>query len=160
MFCTNCGAKISDNAAFCESCGTAVATAGQEPVQPVEQPAEQPVIDTVEVQQPESAPVVTVEDPGKQMGLISMILGIVGLALGSICSCLFACLGGFLPLAAAIVGVVLGVKAKAKSAEAGFANKQAQVGVILSIVAIALIVIFVIANAIIGGVVAFTGEFY
>lgn len=160
MFCIHCGAQISDNAAFCENCGAAVSATSEESVQSVEQPVCAQPNNTADTQQPVSASVVTVEDPGKQMGLISMILGIIGLALGSICSCLFACLGGFLPLAAAIVGVVLGVKAKAKSAEAGFANKQAQVGVILSIVAIALIVIFVIANAIIGGVVAFTGEFY
>ena len=97
------------------------------------------------------APNATV-DPGKNGGLISMILGIVGLALGSICSCLLACLGGILPLACAITGLVLGIQAKKKSAEAGFKNTQAQIGMILSIVAIVVIFLFIIVNAILGGI--------
>ena len=95
-----------------------------------------------------------VEDPGQKLGTISLILGIVGLAVGSICSCLFACLGGILPLAAAIVGIVLGKQAQDKSAAAGFENKRAKIGMILSIVATAIIVVFIIINAIAGGVMA------
>ena len=46
-----------------------------------------------------------------------------------------------------------------KSQAAGFENKQAKTGMILSIVAIVVIVVFIIANAILGGVLAASGAF-
>ena len=100
-------------------------------------------------------PVVPQMDPGKQQGTASMILGIVALVLGTLCSCLFACLGGAVPFICAIVGIVLSVQATNKSRDAGFGkNGRAQAGMIMSIVAMVVIVIFVIVNAVLGGMMA------
>jgi hypothetical protein len=103
----------------------------------------------------EEAPAVEVPtvDPGAQKGNIAMILGIVALALGALCSCLAACLGGALPFILAIVGIVMGTMAMKASKEAGFDNKKAKIGLILSIAAIVVIVIFIILNAILGGII-------
>ena len=98
-------------------------------------------------------------DPGKQQGTTALVLGIVALSLGTICSCLFACLGGLIPLVCAIIGLVLGKSAMSKSQAAGFENKQAKTGMILSIIAIVIIVVFIIANAILGGALAASGAF-
>lgn len=180
MFCRNCGNEITEGK-FCAACGTPVEEPTPEtPAQPVaEEPVAAPEPEVVAAEpvaaepvvaepvaaepvaaQPEfipAAPTATV-DPGKSGGTISLILGIVGLALGSICSCLLACLGGIIPLGCAITGLILGIQAKKKSEAAGFKNGQAQVGMILSIVAIVVIVLFIIVNAILGGII-FASEF-
>ena len=63
----------------------------------------------------------------------------------------------FIPLVCAIIGVIMGKSAMNKSQAAGFENKNAKIGMILSIVAIVVIVIFIIGNAILGGVLAASG---
>lgn len=178
MYCKNCGNVIPDGVAFCTSCGAAATPAApvtdvppvvqQDPPAAPYAPPAQPYAPPAGGYVPPVPPVnpipdpgyagaaipAQVEDPGKKLGTISLILGIVGLAVGSICSCLFACLGGILPLAAAIVGIVLGKQAQDKSKAAGFENKNGKIGMILSIVAVAIIVVFIIVNAIAGGVMA------
>lgn len=81
-------------------------------------------------------------DPGKGLGVASLVLGICGLVFGILCPCLAACLGAILPLALSITGLILGILGKNKSAAAGFSNGPAKVGFILSIVALAITLIF------------------
>ena len=148
MICNHCNQSNPDGAAFCENCGAPLTAAPVYNVDP------QPVVPTPTYTAPAADANV---DPGKQQGTIALILGIVGLALGTICSCVFSCLGGFIPLVCAIIGVIMGKSAMNKAQAAGFENKNAKIGMILSIVAIVVIVIFIIGNAILGGVLAASG---
>lgn len=134
MLCKNCGNLLADDAVFCNACGASTAP------DPVPSAPQQPVYTP------------TVEDPGKTYGTAAFVLGIVSLCVGTVCSCLMAFLGGILPLIAAIVGVVMGKMGMNKSAAAGFENKKAKNGMIMSIVAIAVIVVFIILNAILGAI--------
>lgn len=148
MICNHCNQYNPDGAAFCENCGAPLTAA---PTVNTDIPQVTP---TPDYSAPAANPNV---DPGKSQGTIALILGIVSLVLGTICSCLLACLGGILPLIAAIIGVILGKSAMNKSQAAGFENKQAKTGMILSIIAIVVIVVFIIGNAILGGVLAASG---
>lgn len=148
MFCKNCGQESTDSSRFCRYCGAELVPESA----PVEETtAQQTEANTANYSAPiyNTAPVPTV-DPGSGLGITAMILGIVGLSLGAICSCLFALLGGIIPLACAIVAVSLGVVGKKKSAAVGIENKRAKVGITLGIIAIAVIIVFIILNGILG----------
>lgn len=134
MFCKNCGRESTDNSRFCPYCG-----------------AELTPETNYNTYAYNAAPT-PIADPGAGLGTAAMILGIVGLSLGAICSCLFAFLGGFIPLACAIVAVVLGVVGKKKSAAVGIENKKAKVGITLGVIAIVVIVVFILLNAILGAI--------
>ena len=150
MFCQTCGTPIEEGAKACTVCGTFV-----ENTTPVVTTNPEPVY-SAPINTTPSTPTV---DPGQSDGKTSVILGIVALAMGTICSCLAACLGGFVPLVCAVVSIVMGTQAMNKSKAAGFENKQAKLGVTLSIVAIAVIFIFIIVNAVIGGILGATGAY-
>ena len=128
MLCNNCGNLLADDAAFCNACGASTNPA-PEPQQPTYAP-------------PQPTYVPTLEDPGKGMGTAALVLGICGLSLGVLCTCFLWYVGGFLPLIAAVVGIILGKMGMNKSAAAGFENKRAKTGMILSIVAVIVIVVF------------------
>ncbi len=150
MFCKNCGNEITEGK-FCNVCGTPVDDSTPiAPAQSFEQAA--PVV----IPSPEFTPAdpAGTVDPGKSGGTASLVLGIIGLALGTICSCLFACLGGIIPLGCAIAGIIVGTQATKKSQAAGFKNNNARVGTILSIVALVIISVFIVLNGILGGVLA------
>lgn len=159
MFCKNCGLENPDGASFCRVCGSALAVApvieaSAEPVveTPVEPTVETPVQPaSAPAAEGETAPKVTAVDPGKGMGVAALVLGIIGLVTGTVCACGCACLGGIIPAIVCIVGLVLGIMAMNKSKAAGFKNTKALVGVILSGVGLASIVLFVLLNGIIGG---------
>lgn len=138
MKCPICQAEITAEDKVCPACGAPV--------------NEAPVEETVAAQaEPEvnAAPAVF-EDPGKKLGLIAMILGIAGVALGVILAGACACLGGILPAIASVAAVVLGILAMKKSKDAGFSNKQALIGIILGGAALVLIPALVALNGIIG----------
>lgn len=154
MFCRNCGQESTDNNRFCPFCGAELAPESPLPKEPTAQKAETPIqpgANPVNYSAPiyNAAPAAPA-DPGAGLGTTAFILGIVGLSVGAVCSCLFAILGGILPLACAIVAVVLGINAKKKSAAVGIENKKAKIGLILGVIAIAVIVVFIALNAILG----------
>ena len=120
MKCTNCGAESIADEKFCYVCGA-------------ELPQEAVVAEGV----------VETKDPGKVFGLISMILGIVGLALSVIC-CTY---GAYLASPMGIAAIVLGVIGNTKSRSAGFENKQGKLGLILGVVAIVVGVVMSICGA-------------
>lgn len=99
MFCSKCGFELNDDAVFCSKCGTQFQN-------------------TASYQPTEQAPTV---DPGKDMGLISLILSAASFVVPT---------GIILPLA----GAILGFLARKKSQEAGFKNDFALIGMILGIV--------------------------
>ena len=140
MYCNNCG-NANAEGKFCDVCGAEIIA---EPVAVEAEPVVTPenVVDAA-----------VAVDPGKTLGTVSMILGIAALVLGSICSCLFSCLGGSLPLIAAVVGVILGIMAMNKSKAAGFKNKSALIGVILCAATIVIVLVFIGINAIVGGII-------
>lgn len=145
--------------------------------EPIAEPVEDPVAEPAQEQgapaweeSPERSSIPVVEgvinpaaasaaDPGKGEGIVSLILGIIAIIFGSACSCFLACLGGMIPLGCAVVGIVLGRQAVKKSRNAGFTNTPAQVGTILCGVAIGVIVVFIIINAVVGGVIAYNSYF-
>ena len=142
MVCKNCGANNVDGSVFCANCGASLQV--EEAQAQTYTPA--PDFGTA----PEINPTVEVVDPGKKMGLISLILGIVSVVLGGICSCSCGCIGGFLPFAAGVAGIILAVLAIKKSKTVGMDNKQAKIGFILSVVGVLTFFIALIFNIILG----------
>ena len=134
MKCNICGAELAENATCCDICGAAV------------------VADTLG----SSFGELPAKNPGKVLGILSLIFGIIAIVLGTICSCSCACLGSILPAIFAIVGVILGIIGMSKSKAAGFSNPLALVGLILSGVAIVIMLLFIIINGVIGGAGALT----
>ena len=146
MFCKNCGAQLSEGAAFCPNCGTAVVKEVAEPVyqQPAEpqqpvyrQPAEpqQPVYQQPVYQQPVYQPVVNGaprSNPGKGMGIAALIMGIV--------SCCFFWIPYFniICLMMSIAGLILSIIGLKKSKSAGASVGVFVAGLVLSIVGLVL----------------------
>ena len=146
MFCKNCGAQLSEGAAFCPNCGTAVVKEVAEPVyqQPAEpqqpvyrQPAEpqQPVYQQPVYQQPGYQPVVNGaprSNPGKVMGIGALIMGIV--------SCCFFWIPYFniICLMMSIAGMILSIIGLKKSKSAGASVGVSVAGLVLSIVGLVL----------------------
>ena len=149
MFCEKCGNPLTEEG-VCPACA-----ANAEPVTPVEEPivVEAPIVEEAVVEAPQT-------NPGKTMGIISMILGIFSLLSGTVCSCLLACLGGIPAMITSIVGIVLAIIGMKKSKAAGCKNTMALVGLILSIVTIVIILVFILINAIIGGIGAMSNSYY
>lgn len=150
MFCKNCGAQLSEGAAFCPNCGTAVVKEVAEPVyqQPAEpqqpvyrQPAEpqQPVYQQPVYQQPVYQPVVNGaprSNPGKGMGIAALIMGIV--------SCCFFWIPYFniICLMMSIAGMILSIVGLKKSKSAGASAGVSVAGLVLSIIGLVLSSIF------------------
>ena len=146
MFCKNCGAQLSEGAAFCPNCGTAVVKEVAEPVyqQPAEpqqpvysQPAEpqQPVYQQPVYQQPVYQPVVNGaprSNPGKGMGIAALIMGIV--------SCCFFWIPYFniICLMMSIAGMILSIIGLKKSKSAGASAGISVAGLVLSIIGLVL----------------------
>lgn len=144
MKCNNCGNE-NVTGAFCEVCGTEMVA------EPIAEATNEPVIvNEANVVEADAA-----VDPGKTLGTVSMILGIVGIVLGITCPCAFACLGSIAPFIISVAGVILGILAMSKSKAAGLKNKTALIGVILCAVAIVLTVICNICGSFLG--IAVTG---
>ncbi len=138
MICKVCNAENKPNAAFCENCG---ATLEQETVVTKSCNSDVPAT-----------------DPGKTLSLVSLILGIAAIVFGTICSCVFSCLGGLIPMVLGVVAIILGILGMNKSKAAGFNNKQGMVGMILGIATIVIVVIFIIVNAVAGGIMGAVGS--
>ncbi len=121
--------------------------------QPYQQPYQQTNYQPVNNYQPTNMPPqATQADPGKGLGIASMVLGIVGFVL---CCCPFLSFIGFLAPICMIVGLILGFIAKSKSKSVGAKNSPALAGIILSIVPLALtiisaVIILVFGSAILG----------
>lgn len=151
MVCKSCGAAIADDALFCTSCGAAVAEETAVETVPAGDASVEATVETTNYTVEDAAEPV---DPGKTFGLISMICGIVALVLGALGSCVCACFGGSLPFIAGVAGIVFGILGMNKSKAAGIENKQAKLGLILSIAGLAVIIIGIVVNAILGGVIS------
>lgn len=155
MFCKNCGAQLSEGAAFCPNCGTAVVKEVAEPVyqQPAEpqqpvysQPAEpqQPVYQQLVYQQPVYQPVVNGaprSNPGKGMGIAALIMGIV--------SCCFFWIPYFniICLMMSIAGLILSIIGLKKSKSAGASVGVSVAGLVLSISCLVLLGLFAAASS-------------
>ena len=141
MLCKICNTENQPGATFCENCGATF-----------ELEAQVTESFSEEISCPDA-------DPGKKLGLISMILGIVA-CVGMIAPCLTTmCI--FIPFANFIVpfisiflfiitlgsvvgGFVTGLIALKKSKAAGCKNTMAIVGIILSIVIFVIMIISII----------------
>ena len=172
MKCQYCYAENESGAQFCTNCGAALAqeTPVEEVVAAVEETPVEEVVTAVEETPVEEviAPVEGVvetpaKDPGKTLGLVSLILGIAALVLGSVCSCAFACLGGLVPGCMGIAAIITGILGMKKSKADGFKGTLGLIGMILGIASLLVIFVFIIVNAIVGGVAyadAFNSGYY
>ena len=133
MFCPKCGTQNEDGSRFCYNCGTIFEEENQ---QPQAQPVQQPMQPVQPMMQPDVKPAV----PGKGLGIASMIVGIISLAL----FCFW-----FICIPCGIVGIVLGIIAMSKAKAAGMKNGMALAGLICSSIALGLTVIYIVL-AIIG----------
>ena len=137
MYCNNCG-NANAEGKFCDVCGAELTS---EPI----------VVETQNVVGAENiVETIPAVDPGKTLGTVSLILGIAGIVLGAICPCLFACLGAIVPMILSIIGLILGIVAMNKSKAAGFKNKAALIGVILSGAAIGVTILCNIIGSALG----------
>lgn len=152
MICKNCGNEVADGFLYCTTCGAQLDASEPQPAYEdtgIKEPAPQPMADTGKLPDlnTDNQPV---NDPGKVMGIIGMILGIAAILLSlSVFCCAYA---SPLASAAGIAGVVLSIIAKKKSASAGIKNGMAGLGMILSIVGLALGVVAAIAYAVLAAV--------
>ena len=101
--------------------------------------------------QPTGAPMQAVPaDPGKGLGIASMVLGIVGFVF---CCCLGGFTFGVTTLIAPfclIIGLILGIVGKSKSKTVGAKNAPAIAGIVLSAIPLALGLIAVLVIALFG----------
>ena len=145
MVCKICGANNTDDAKFCANCGEVFENVAAEQAETSFE--YDPNVASVE---PDFNTTTVVTDPGKTFGLISMIIGIVSAVLGVACTCALGCIGGTFPALVGVAGFVLGIIGMNKSKQAGFKNKNALIGIILSGVGIGAILIITIINFAIG----------
>ena len=96
----------------------------------------------------ENTDVEVVTDPGAGKGKAALILGIVSIALSTVCSLLSCGLTSFPAIVTSIIGMILGSSAKKLSANAGYTNKNAKIGFILSLVVLILGIIGTIVGII------------
>ena len=135
MKCTFCGAELNDDVMFCTECGRAVEAT--------------PAVSA-------NAAVKADKDPGKVLGLIAMILGIVSAAMSLIFLPFVCCyglglMGYVVSFALAVAAIILGAIGSKKSKAAGYKNVMATVGLILGIVfagIVALVVALVVLLAV------------
>lgn len=150
MFCSQCGTKNADGAAFCAGCGAPMANdvAENQEAPVIEAPvAEEPKPEVPEVQPiqndfqpndytPTPAPVL----PGKGAGIAGMILGIASLVF----MCYF-----YISLPCAIVGLILSISSKSKAKKAGMKNGFSVAGIITSAIGLGIAILYIVL-AIIG----------
>lgn len=90
---------------------------------PNQMPPQQPMQPMQPMQPAPPAQGYTAEDPGKTMGIISLVLGLINIGL---------------------VGLILGIIARSKSKAAGYNNGIALAGIIVSVITMILSAIFAV----------------
>lgn len=94
----------------------------------------------------------------KKTGTIVLVLGIVATVINAGLGCFCGCLGSIPGIVCAIVGLVMGFKAKKEYAP-GEKDKKNDIGVILCFVSLGIVVIVSIINAILGAGMALAGSY-
>ena len=174
MFCPNCGNNCPDNVNTCPTCGHAFAQAQQAPQQPQApygQPQQAPYGQAPygQPQQPYGqAPYGQAPYGQAPYGYNApaqpkstkpvLVLGIVALVINATLGCLCSCLGALPGIVCAIISIVMGSKAK-KELAPGVEDKNIKTGMLLSYIALGVAVLFMILNAVLGGVLASSGMY-
>ncbi len=170
MFCPSCGTQCVDDAKFCPNCGHSFAQVQNQPSSektatyysaPVEMSG------APNGYNPNPAGGYNsnggfVPNPGapvaKRYSTAVLVLGIVATLINSGLGCLCGCLGSIPGVICAIIGLVLGFKGK-KTYAPGEKDKKNDIGIILCFVALGILVVVSILNAILGAGMAMY-EFY
>lgn len=134
MYCTKCGHPNDDNTSFCTNCGAPLGAeaTNTQPQAEVQQPVQQPI-----QPQPIAQPKTTI--PGRGLGIASMVLGIVSLALFCVV---------YLAIPCAIVGIILGIVGRNQAKKAGAPTGMATAGIICSSIALGIVIIAAIFAAV------------
>lgn len=124
MYCPICGTRCEESLAFCPNCGHPLHRPS-----PSEPPRQEPTLHHT-ASQP------TGELPGKVMGILGMVLGIL--------SILFGCCLPVIPLLCAIAGLVLSCISRKKANEVLRKNNFALAGLICSIIGLVFSVLYLL----------------
>ena len=166
MFCPNCGNNCPDNVNTCPNCGHAFPQAQQAPQQPYGQPQQpsyeqpqQPYGQAPYGQAPYGQAPYGYNAPAQPKSTKPvLVLGIVALVINATLGCLCSCLGALPGIVCAIISIVMGAKAK-KELAPGVEDKNIKTGMLLSYIALGVAVLFMILNAVLGGVLASSGMY-
>lgn len=170
MFCPNCGNNCPDNVNTCPNCGHAFAQAQQpsyeygQPQQPSYEQPQQPYGQAPYGQAPYGQAPYGQQPYGYNAPAQPkstkpvLVLGIVALVINATLGCLCSCLGALPGIVCAIISIVMGSKAK-KELAPGVEDKNIKTGMLLSYIALGVAVLFMILNAVLGGVLASTGMY-
>ena len=157
MFCSQCGTKNNDGAAFCAGCGAPLETELSAKQEAPDQELK-PQSENIEIEAPANnfqapqndfsanqsyTPTPAPSLPGKGQGIAGMVLGIVSLVM----MCTF-----YIALPCAIVGLILSISSKSKAKKAGMKNGFAVEGIVTSAIGLGLGVLYIIFAVIGAGV--------
>ena len=166
MFCPFCGSQCTEEAKFCPSCGRTLSQESpvfSDAASVPSQTTDAPNVPSENTFNPNpaggydpnayySTPFTPSAEPQKS-GTAVLVLGIVATVINSGLGCLCGCLGSLPGLVCAIIGIVLGFKAKKEYAP-GETNKKNDAGVILCFVSLGIMLLMTILNAVLGGLMA------
>ena len=157
MFCSQCGTKNNDGAAFCAGCGAPLETELSAKQEAPDQELK-PQSENIEIEAPANnfqapqndfsanqsyTPTPAPSLPGKGQGIAGMVLGIVSLVM----MCTF-----YIALPCAIVGLILSITSKSKAKKAGMKNGFAVAGIVTSAIGLGLGVLYIIFAVIGAGI--------
>ena len=128
MYCSKCGNDVANGLTYCDVCGAELGG------------------DAYDFDEPMN--ISPANDPGKTLGLVSMICGISSIVLSFSCCLQFIPVIGslvsalsFLALPGGIAGLITGIIGSKKSSAYGCENGKAKIGIITSIASLVLGVI-------------------
>ncbi len=127
MFCHNCGTQINENQSNCTNCGALL-----NPQNASLQPQHELSYATEKTQEKEKIQGIT------GLAVTSMVLGIVSLVLFCV---------AWLAIICAIIGACLGGVALSKAKRAGIKSGMAVAGIVCSVIALGLLIVYVILAA-------------
>lgn len=155
MFCPSCGSQCADDAQFCPDCGCSLAQTQPEQINSDSFGTDpgcnsNPNYSSIPSSNPNPGYNANPVNPApKKNSTVVLVLGIVATVINSGLGCLCGCLGSIPGIVCAIIGLVLGFKAKKQYAP-GEKDKKNDIGVILCFVSLGIVVLTSILNAIIG----------
>lgn len=134
MICPRCSRQLPDGSKFCDGCGLALTNQAPTQAPTYQQPGPFPNAPQ-QYPYPQAPLVAPVAVPGKGLGIASLVLGILAL----IISCF-----PIIDLLFSVTGATLGIIGFSKAKKVGMSNGIAVAGLVCSIVALSINIVFTI----------------